>query len=54
MTPVIAMGIAGQLLCNKSQDSDEIGEQPVIYIRIAQVDKDGKIYYAKAVKVVEQ
>ncbi|MGN7784860.1 hypothetical protein ACTJIJ_10045 [Niabella sp. 22666] len=55
MTPVIAIGIAlVSFSCNKSQDSYETGGRPVSYIRIAQVDKDGKISYSKAVKVIQQ
>lgn len=55
MTPVIAIGIAwASFACNKSRDSYETGEKPVAYIRIAQVNKDGRITYSKAVKVVEQ
>lgn len=55
MTPVIAIGIAFiSVSCNKSQDSYETGEKPVVYIRIAQVDKDGATSYSKVVKVVEK
>lgn len=55
MIPVVAIGIALiNFSCNKSPDAYEAGEKPVTYIRIAQVDKDGKMSYSKAVKVVEQ
>jgi hypothetical protein len=53
LTPILAIAMTFALFaCSKSDNSPEIGEKPVTYIRIAQVDKDGSTSYSKVVKVV--
>ncbi|MGN7786431.1 hypothetical protein ACTJIJ_17995 [Niabella sp. 22666] len=53
LTPILAIFMTLTLFaCSKSDNAPEIGEKPVTYIRIAQVDKDGSTSYSKVVKVV--
>ena len=53
LTPVLAIAMTLTLFaCSKSDSSPVVGEKPVTYIRIAQVDKDGTTSYSKVVKVV--
>jgi len=53
LTPILAIVMTLTLFaCSKSDNAPEIGEKPVTYIRIAQVDKDGSTSYSKVVKVV--
>lgn len=54
-TPVLALVLAFvSISCNKSGDSYETGEQPIAYVRIAQVDKDGTTTYSKVVAVIKK
>ncbi|WP_162817951.1 hypothetical protein U0035_09735 [Niabella yanshanensis] len=54
-TPVLAIVLAFvSVSCNKSGDSYDTGEQPIAYVRIAQVDKDGTTTYSKAVAVIKK
>ncbi|WP_420149291.1 hypothetical protein, partial [Spirosoma sp.] len=55
LTPVLAIAMTFTLFsCSKSDKSYEVGDKPVAYIRIAQVDKDGTTSYSKVVKVVDK
>lgn len=55
LTPVIAIAMAVTLFsCSKSDNSYDVDEKPVAFIRIAQVDKDGTTSYSKTIKVVHK
>ncbi len=49
----IVVAISVFIACRKNADSLP-GDNPVQYIRIAQVDKDGTVKYSKVVKVIEE
>jgi surface protein len=53
-TVLIALSITGLVACRKYSNENELDNHSKLFIRIKQVDKDGKAEYSKTVQVVKE